>query len=427
MPSAGSPEKPVLGVIADDFTGASDVANTISKAGIPTILTINDCPASLPGGFGAVVVAQKTRSIPATDAVTQSVAALDGLKRLGAGQIIFKHCSTFDSTPEGNIGPVTEALADRLGIAGPLVVCPAFPDARRTVYQGHLFVGDRLLSESGMENHPLNPMTDPDIRRWLARQSRGTVGHLPLATVRAGAPAIHARLAEEAAAGRLLVIADAVDNDDLETLGEALLDAPLVSSGSGIAMGLALAHAGRLGGARAKPTSSPVDGPGLVLAGSCSTATLAQVTRYAAAHPALAIDAEAVIDGGMTGREALDFISANPGDAPLVYSSVEAAELHPIQARRGAEAVASTLEHFFGMVASQAVAGGVRRLVVAGGETSGAVVGALGLTTLAIGPEVAVGVPAMTALDRPLAVVLKSGNFGGPDFFEAALAALGRP
>jgi uncharacterized protein YgbK (DUF1537 family) len=427
MPSAAFPENPILGVIADDFTGASDAANTISKAGIPTILTINDCPPSLPDGFGAVVVAQKTRSIPAADAVSQSVAALDGLRRLGAGQIIFKHCSTFDSTPEGNIGPVTEALAERLGFTGPVVVCPAFPDARRTVYQGHLFVGDRLLSESGMENHPLNPMTDPDIRRWLARQSRGTVGHLPLATVRAGTAAIHARLAEEAGAGRRLVIADAVDNGDLKTLGEALVDDPLVSSGSGVAMGLARVHAGRMEEPRAGAASSPVDGPGLVLAGSCSAATLAQVARYAASHPALPIDAESVIDGLTTERQALDFISANRGDTPLVYSSVEAEELHRIQARRGTEAVASALEHFFGAVASRAVAGGVRRLVVAGGETAGAVVGALGLTTLAIGPEVAVGVPAMTALDRPLAVVLKSGNFGGPDFFAAALAALGRP
>lgn len=427
MPSAAFPEKPILGVIADDFTGASDIANTITKAGIPTILTINACPPSLPDGFGAVVVAQKTRSIRAADAVTESLAALDGLRLLGAEQIIFKHCSTFDSTPEGNIGPVTEALADWLGFAGPVVVCPAFPDARRTVYQGHLFVGDRLLSESGMEKHPLNPMTDPDIRRWLARQSRGTVGHLPLTTVRAGSAAIHARLAEEGGAGRRLVIADAVDNSDLETLGEALVDAPLVSSGSGIAMGLARARAGRLRGVRAEAATTLVDGPGLVLAGSCSAATLAQVARYAAAYPALAVDAEAVLDGRTTVRDALDFISANRGDAPLVYSSVEAEELRRIQARRGIEAVASALEHFFGVVASKAVAGGVRRLVVAGGETSGAVVGALGLTTLAVGPEVEVGVPAMTALDRPLAVVLKSGNFGGPEFFAAALAALGRP
>jgi uncharacterized protein YgbK (DUF1537 family) len=172
-----------IGVIADDFTGASDIANTIRKTGLPTVLAFNECPPSVPPGFAAVVVGLKTRSIPVGDAVRQSLVALDGLRRLGARQIVFKICSTFDSTPTGNIGPVTEALAEKLSVTGAVLVSLAFPDARRTVYGGHLFVGDKLLSESGMENHPLNPMTDPDLRRWLARQSRSAVGYLPLAII----------------------------------------------------------------------------------------------------------------------------------------------------------------------------------------------------------------------------------------------------
>ena len=232
-----------LGVIADDFTGASDVANTLAKGGVATALAFGKCPDAVPDAFDGCVVALKSRSIAVAGAVAQSLAALDGLARLGARRFIFKYCSTFNSTPAGNIGPVSEALAERLGVSGAVVSCPAFPDAGRTVYQGHLFVFDRLLSQSGMENHPLNPMTDPDIRRWLALQSR-PVGHLPLSTVRAGGDAIRARLAAEVKAGRGQVIADAVENVDLMALGEAIAGDILVAGGSGIAMGVAPFHAG---------------------------------------------------------------------------------------------------------------------------------------------------------------------------------------
>jgi len=407
-------------VVADDFTGASDIANTIAKGGVATVLAFNGAPADLPGDFGACVVALKTRSIPAKDAVRQSVAALDGLKHLGAEQVIFKYCSTFDSTPEGNIGPVAEALAERMGVTAPVVFCPAFPDAKRTIYAGHLFVGDKLLSESGMENHPLNPMTDPDLRRWLKRQSKGDVGYLPLGVIRAGREAIRAKLDGEAKAGRRLVVADAIEDSDLMALGDALSDAPLVTGGSGIALGLAPAHATGRAASIAK-----VNGAGLVLAGSCSTATLGQVKEYSAKHATLAVDAEDVLAGRTTPETALAFIAGKKGDAPLVYSSAPPEKLKAVQQRHGTEKVAGALEHFFGEVAKQAVSSGIRRLVVAGGETSGAVVTALDLRMLAVGPEIAVGVPAVAALDQPLALALKSGNFGGPDFFEKALAALG--
>jgi uncharacterized protein YgbK (DUF1537 family) len=227
-----------LGVVADDFTGASDVGSTLANGGLNTALAFNACPPTLAEGVDACVVALKTRSIDAEDAVTQSVRALDGLMKLGARQVLFKYCSTFDSTLRGNIGPVAEALAERLGVTGPIVFCPAFPEAGRTVYQGHLFVRDRLLSESGMEKHPVNPMTDPDMRRWLAMQSRTPVGHLPLHDVRSGPDAIRARLDAEAQNGRRLIVVDAVDNDDLMHLGAAIANDHLVTGGSGVAMGI---------------------------------------------------------------------------------------------------------------------------------------------------------------------------------------------
>ncbi len=413
-----------LGVIADDFTGASDIANTIRRAGLPTVLAFDIPSLTLAKDFAAIVVALKTRSIAAADAVHQSLAALDGLKALGAQQIIFKYCSTFDSTPAGNIGPVTEALIERMGVSGAVLLCPAFPDAKRTIFSGHLFVGDRLLSESGMENHPLNPMTDPDLRRWLKRQSRSDVGHLPLAVVHAGKAAIRAHLDAEAKAGRQLVIGDAVENSDLMALGRALADAPLVTGGSGIAVGLAAVHA-ESRATKAAASSKRTNGPGLVLAGSCSKATLGQVAAYAAKHPALAIDAEAVVAGRTTPETALAFIAANKDAAPLVFSSAEPDVLRAVQARHGQERVAAALEGLFAAIASSAVDAGVRRLVVAGGETSGAVVTALDLKILEVGDEIAIGVPALAALDRPLALALKSGNFGEADFFERALSALG--
>jgi 3-dehydrotetronate 4-kinase len=420
MPSAGSPDGITLGVIADDFTGASDAANMLTKGGVPTALVFNRCPDAVPKNFGACVVALKSRSIPAPEAIAQSLAALDGLRRLGARQVIFKICSTFDSTPAGNIGPVTEALADALE-ATSVIVCPAFPAAGRTVFQGHLFVFDKLLSESGMERHPINPLTDPDIRRWLVRQSKGAVGHLPLATLRAGREAIRQRLAAEAGAGRRLIVADAVENSDLMALGEAIADAPLATGGSGIALGLAPFHS-RLAATEAFVGA---DGPAAILSGSCSNATRGQVDAYRRYHPALKLDVDSVISGGVTVLAAAAFVEANRGKAPLVYSSDDPDHVRAAQMRHGAEKLAQALDRFFGELANLTVASGVRRLVVAGGETSGAVVTALGDPLFAVGPEIAVGVPALSALDRPLAVALKSGNFGGENFFEEAVEALG--
>lgn len=417
----------LLGVIADDYTGASDVANTLAKGfggpGLATTQFLGVPARDAEAACEAGVVALKSRSIPAAEAVAQSLAALDWLRRQGCRQFLFKVCSTFDSTPAGNIGPVGEALATALGVRG-VVACPAFPTAGRTLYQGHLFVGDVPLAESSLATHPLNPMTDSDLRRWLARQCAAPVGHLPWARVRQGSEAIRADLAAAAERGETLVIADAVEDEDLVALGRACAEAPLLTGGSGIALALPgnFHRAGLAGGGASTFRAAP--GPEAVLSGSCSRMTLEQVARHEAAHPVRRLAAAEAMAGdrGALLAELSGFVRENRGRSPLVASSDAPEGVKAVQARYGTEAVAQALDALFADLARRLVAEGVTRLVVAGGETSGAVVSALDLEALAIGPEIAPGVPAVSA--GGLALALKSGNFGGPDFFSRALAVL---
>jgi uncharacterized protein YgbK (DUF1537 family) len=414
----------LIGVVADDYTGASDIANTLAKGGLATVqfLGVPDRPS--PEGCEAAVVALKSRSIPAHEAVDLSMKALAWLRDQGCRQFIFKVCSTFDSTPEGNIGPVGEALAAELGVRG-VPTCPAFPGAGRTVYQGHLFVGDRLLNESGLENHPLNPMTDADLRRWLSRQSKGQVGLSPHAVVAKGAEALAASFDAAAERGETFVIVDAVSDGDLDIIGKACAGRPLLVGGSGIALGLpqnfiAQGLASGEGG-----VWTGLDGPEVILAGSCSRATLAQIELHRRDHPSFAVAVDDVMSGA-TGADAIvAFAHENRGKAPLIYSSATPEEVRAAQERHGRDAVAHALDALFASAARRLVDEGVRRLVVAGGETSGAVVSALALDALAIGPEIDPGVPALASTaGEPLVLALKSGNFGAPDFFTKALAVL---
>jgi 3-dehydrotetronate 4-kinase len=420
----------LLGVIADDYTGASDIANTLAKGyggpGLATTQFLGVPARDTDPACEAGVVALKSRSIPAAEAVALSLDALDWLRRQGCRQFVFKYCSTFDSTAEGNIGPVGEALAAALETKG-VVACPAFPTAGRTLYQGHLFVGDVPLNESSLSTHPLNPMTDSDLRRWLSRQSTAPVGHVPWARVREGASSVRTALAEAAARGEMLVIVDAVADEDLVAIGEACSDALLITGGSGIALALPgnFRRAGLATGGAS--TFKPVPGPEVVLAGSCSRATLAQVARHEERHPVRRISAAEVMERGAEAFAGplAEFLRDNCGRAPLVASSDTPEGVKAVQARYGVEAVAYALDGLFAELARRVVDEGATRIVVAGGETSGAVVSALGLDALAIGPEIAPGVPAMSAISgRPLALALKSGNFGGPDFFERALLVL---
>jgi 3-dehydrotetronate 4-kinase len=416
----------LLGVIADDFTGASDIANTLAKGGLATVQFLGVPTKPAPETCEAGVVALKSRSIPADDAVAVSLEALEWLRAQGCRQFVFKYCSTFDSTPDGNIGPVGEALAATLGVKG-VLACPAFPTAGRTVYQGHLFVGDRLLNESGLENHPLNPMTDPDLRRWLARQSREPVGLVAWPVVLQGGAALRQALDAAAVRGERLVIVDAVSDDDLLAIGDASAEAPLLTGGSGIALGLPRNFI-RQGLATGRGSAfQGVDGPEAILAGSCSKATLQQIEVHRRDHPVLQVEVEAVMEGAVTPEALAAFVHEHEGEAPLVYSSAPPEKVRTLQEAHGREAIATALDTLFAETAARLVYDGVRRLVVAGGETSGAVVSALSLDALAIGPEIDPGVPALAAADgRPLALALKSGNFGAPDFFAKSLRILAR-
>ncbi len=413
----------LLGCIGDDFTGSSDLANTLVKGGMAVTQYCGIPQAPAAPGVEAGVVALKTRSVPAAEAVEQSLAALDWLLAQGCRQIFFKYCSTFDSTPKGNIGPVIDALMERLG-AQTAIVCPAFPGTGRTLYQGHLFVGDRLLSESGMQDHPLTPMTDPDIRRWLSLQTARKVGHLPHAIVAQGTAAIAEGLARECAAGAGPVVIDAISDADLHAIGAAAAGLALVTGGSGVALGLPenFRRAGLLSGTN--DGFQGVAGPGVVLSGSCSRATRAQVARYRAGHPAREITADAVMSGETTAASLRDFVLANLDAAPIIFSSADPEEVRRAQVAHGTERLATAIETLFAELAGELARSGIRRIVSAGGETSGAVVRGLGCEALRIGPEIDPGVPALRVEGAALALALKSGNFGGEDFFERALAVL---
>ena len=421
----------ILGVIADDFTGATDVASMLVRAGMRTVQTIGVPQGDIPpevAGADAVVVALKSRTTPAADAVADSLAALRWLQAAGARQFYFKVCSTFDSTPAGNIGPVAEALMAALGTTQTLV-CPAFPENGRTVFRGHLFVGDELLSDSGMRHHPLTPMSDSNLVRWMQQQCQRRVGLLRHDVVARGAAAIAERLASLQADGVAHVVGDAVDNDALRQLAAGAGHLPLWVAGSGLALGLPQVLADR-GWVTLDAHAADLDaltGPAAVLAGSCSTATQGQVARWiAAGRPALRIDPLALARGEPIATDALAWARAQDS-APLLYATADAATLASTQAALGVAEAGALVEHALAHIARGLVDAGTRRLVVAGGETSGAVVQALAVHTLRIGAAICPGVPWTQAVrgagQAPLQLALKSGNFGGPEFFTEALAA----
>jgi uncharacterized protein YgbK (DUF1537 family) len=413
----------LLGCIGDDFTGSSDLANTLAKQGMRTVQYSGIPQADADPSVEAGVVSLKSRSIPAAEAARLSLEALNWLQTQGCKQFFFKYCSTFDSTPEGNIGPVADALAEALG-ADRVIVCPAFPGTGRSVYQGHLFVKDRLLNESGLQNHPLNPMTDPDLRRWLARQSQSAVGHVPIAAVLAGDRAVKEALAAENKKGNRLIVVDALQDKDLMTIGRAAADLPLVTGGSGVALGLPsnFKQRGQIAGIIG--TWKGETNRCVALSGSCSEATRAQVRVHAESNPTLEILTADVISGVTTAAKVCKWLLSQPG-IPLAYSSADPETVDAVQKAFGREAASSALESFFAEVARQLVNSGLRRLIVAGGETSGAVVEGLGILSMEIGPEIDPGVPAMRAGEN-LVIALKSGNFGAPGFFAKAAGVLER-
>jgi 3-dehydrotetronate 4-kinase len=422
----------LLGAIADDFTGATDLCNTLVRRGMRTVQLIDvPPPGTEVADAEAVVVALKSRTIPAAEAIEKSLAALAWLQRAGARQILFKYCSTFDSTDEGNIGPVAEALMYALGTDFTLF-CPAFPEAGRTIYRGYLFVGDVLLSESSMRDHPLTPMHDPSLVRVLQRQCRGKVGLVPQYDVSQGTAAIRDAFASLRQAGFRHAIVDAIEDHDLDAIGEAAADFPLITGGSGIALGLPenFRRRGLIGDGVAADALPSVAGAAAVLSGSCSEATRAQVAHMRERAPIFTIDPIAAAAGRNIAEEALAWATPRLGDRPVLVSATAPPEqVAAIQEALGRERAGTLIEGIFAGIARGLVAGGVRRLVVAGGETAGAVVQALGVTGLRIGRQIDPGVPWTVSLpgslgEPTLALALKSGNFGAPDFFLRAFSVL---
>lgn len=415
-----------LGCIADDYTGASDLANTLTRAGLRTVQTIG-VPAddlALPE-VDAVVVSLKSRSIEAGLAVSRSRAAETWLRGRGARHVLFKICSTFDSTDAGNIGPVMDALRADCGEAVVLVT-PAFPETGRTVYQGNLFVGAVPLNESPLKDHPLNPMHDSNLVRVLARQSGTQTGLVDLATVARGTEAVRARLAELAGKGIGAAIIDAVFDRDLETIGLVAAEHRLSVGASGIGLGLARALVST-GGVKAAATSdagAPVGGLAACLAGSCSQATLQQIANAERIMPVFHLDPDRIIAGADEVQRALGWAAPRLAEGPvLIASSSTPDQVAALQARHGRDAAGHAIEQAMADIAESLVKSGVRRLIVAGGETSGAVVDRLKIPGFLVGVEIAAGVPVLRAVgaESDMLLALKSGNFGGAEFFSDAL------
>ncbi|PDT02877.1 serine kinase [Rhizobium chutanense] len=422
----------LLGSIADDYTGASDLANTLTKNGLRTVQTVGipDPSLALPD-VDAVVVSLKIRSVPAPEAVTAASSAERWLRQRGAGHVLYKICSTFDSTDAGNIGPVTEALSEAAG-GGIVLVTPAFPETGRTVYLGHLFVGGQPLNESPLKDHPLNPMHDANLVRVLTRQSHGAVGLIDLTAIAAGPDAVRARLDALRTAGVTLAIADAIFERDLETLGEIALETPMSTGASGLGLGLARAivRSGRIsaGGATTADAMRPVGGLSAIVAGSCSKATLRQLDVAERSMPVLRLDPERLLAGPDEIAAAISWAGDRIATGPVVVAASAAPEtVSRLQSLYGREASGHAIETATSIIAAELVERGVKRLVVAGGETSGAAVDRLAIPAFLIGPEIAPGVPVLRTVGNAqgdMLLALKSGNFGGEDFFAAALAMM---
>jgi uncharacterized protein YgbK (DUF1537 family) len=428
-------KKPLLGCIADDFTGATDLVNNLVRAGMRTVQTIGVPTDHQAIDADAIVVALKSRTVPAEEAIAQSLQAYAWLKAQGVEQIYFKYCSTFDSTPKGNIGPVTEALMD--AIYGPgqgfTIACPAFPENNRTIFKGHLFVGDVLLSDSGMRHHPLTPMTDANLVRVMQSQTQRKVGLVEQSCVAAGPDAIRARFLALQAEGVGVAVMDATSNQDLHNMGEALAGMPLITAGSGVAIGLphnwkvrgvlqANAHA---------DTLPPAKGYQAVVSGSCSVATNAQVLHWRqAGQPAFPVDPLAIASGTDVVQQALDWAIPQLKNGPvLIYATAEPTAVKAIQNQLGVAHAGELVEQALSNIAKGLVQAGVRQLVVAGGETSGAVVQALDVERMVIGPQIDPGVPWTSVTskvcgDDTVHVTLKSGNFGTNDFFAKSFSLL---
>ena len=420
-----------LGIIGDDFTGSSDIANNLKKSGMQVSMYAG-VPNLLPEEIkieqtDAAVIALKTRTAPIEDAIRESLEALSWLKDCGCEQFIFKYCSTFDSTKEGNIGPVTDAIMEKLN-TNFTIACPSFPDAGRTVYFGHMFVNGKPLNESGMENHPLTPMTDHNLVRWLGHQTKNNVGLIDFETISKGENSVKEKIRNLKTDGYKYAIIDTNKNDDFDIICNAVKNLPFLTGGSGIALGLPKIYKDR-GLLSASNFQIPENNSNaIILSGSCSVTTINQINIYKENNPSFYISPDEVINNEDLIEKVLSWIKDNETQSPLVYSSSDIKAVSEKQKQYGQELLANKIEKFFELLSKRLVKDNFGTFISAGGETSGAVIKGLGIQELKIGKEISHGVPALWSPEsngnKPVSVTLKSGNFGQDDFFTRALKAL---
>ena len=417
-----------LGIIGDDFTGSSDIANNLKKSGMQVSMYAG-VPTTTPLEIkkeltDAAVIALKTRTIPIEEAISESLKALSWLKDCGCEQFIFKYCSTFDSTKKGNIGPVTDAIMKELNTDF-TIACPSFPDAGRTVYFGHMFVNGKPLNESGMENHPLTPMTDHNLVRWLNYQTRNNVGLIDFQTISKGENSVKERIETLKTNGYKYAIVDTIKNDDFDIICNGVKDLPFLTGGSGIALGLPKIYKDR-GLLSATNFQIPKNNSNaIILSGSCSVATINQINIYKENNPSLYVSPDEVINNEDLVEKVFSWIKVNETLSPLIYSSSDTKTVTEKQKQYGQEILANKIENFFELLSKKLVKDNFGTFISAGGETSGAVIKGLGVQELKIGEEISNGVPALWSPhsngNKPISVTLKSGNFGQTDFFEKAL------
>ena len=420
-----------LGIIGDDFTGSSDIANNLKKSGMQVSMYAG-VPNLLPEETkkeqtDAAVIALKTRTAPIKDAIRESLEALSWLKDCGCEQFIFKYCSTFDSTKEGNIGPVTDAIMEKLNTDF-TIACPSFPDAGRTVYFGHMFVNGKPLNESGMENHPLTPMTDHNLVRWLGHQTKNNVGLVDSQTISKGENSVKEKIKNLKKNGYKYAIIDTIKNDDFDIICNAVKNLPLLTGGSGIALGLPKIYKDR-GLLSASSFQIPENNSNaIILSGSCSVTTINQINIYKENNPSFYISPDEVINDKDLIEKVLSWIKDNETQSPLVYSSSDIKTVLEKQKQYGQELLANKIEKFFELLSKRLVKDNFGTFISAGGETSGAVIKGLGIQELKIGKEISHGIPALwspeSSGNKPVFVTLKSGNFGQDNFFARALKAL---
>ena len=416
---------PILGCIADDFTGATDLANMLVRGGLRTVqlLGVPEEDYSLTN-IDAVIIALKSRTIQPSEAILQSLKSLKWLRKAGTQQFFFKYCSTFDSTDKGNIGPVTEALMAELDVKF-TIANPAFPETGRTVFKGHLFVGDSLLSDTHMNKHPLTPMTESNLVTILEKQTQGNIGLIQHNEIEAGPTALKNSFKKLTKSGFSIAVTDSITDKHLHMLGEALADFKLITGGSGIAIGLPENYrkSGLVNLSQNASKLEPVKGPCLILSGSCSQATLNQIAEFSRDHPSFKLNPIDIDLNPNAVKEAISWAQPRIKKGPvLIYASASSDEVKLAQKTLGADRAGSLIENAMGSIAKTLVDDGVRRLVVAGGETAGAVVGALKIKSLQIGEQIDPGVPGTITIQEPkIALALKSGNFGTKDFFQKAL------